>query len=210
MKKGDFTTYTVKGTEWFARLALLNLFWLLFSLPIITIVPSTFAMFSVLKKWVVNKEMGNSFSSFKNLFVENFKESYRTGWPFILIGVILFVNLLFFGTYTFETTLFYILKYANYILTGIFFLLWLHTFALKQITELETFQTIAVSFVLILSQPLITLLIVLAAGVLFVFFILFPGFSFFFSGSALGLIVMSATNKGYQRLLDKSKRSGNS
>ncbi|NUK30252.1 DUF624 domain-containing protein [Parageobacillus sp. VR-IP] len=38
--------------EWIWRLLVLNIIWFLFSLPIVSIIPATVAMFAVIEKWL--------------------------------------------------------------------------------------------------------------------------------------------------------------
>ncbi|MCK0472248.1 YesL family protein [Halalkalibacter sp. AB-rgal2] len=66
---------------------LLNLIWLLFSLPIITLFPATAAMYAVIRDWVQGKDSG-VIQPFFQYFKVNFKHSFAYG---ILWGICLFI-----------------------------------------------------------------------------------------------------------------------
>jgi len=203
MKKGDPSSYLVKGTEWFARLAVLNLLWLLFSVPIVTIIPATCALFSVLAKWTRENEKLPAYRTFKDAFFNEFVESYKIGWLFIVVGVILLVNLFFFQIQDLSNNWFYILKYANYLLAVLYFILFGYSFSLKQLVPFKPIQLIAGAFVLAISPPILTLLILLGTGMLAGIFLYMPALLFFFSTSLPGLAFTFASKKGYERLMKK-------
>jgi uncharacterized membrane protein YesL len=92
----------------FFQFIFLNLLWLLFSLPVITLWPATTAMFGVTRKWVRGEEV-SIFSDFKKLFIENFTLSIITG---IIWGLFSFILLLDFYFINHLTTV--------YSLTGLF------------------------------------------------------------------------------------------
>jgi uncharacterized membrane protein YesL len=68
----------------------LNLLWLLFSIPLITIFSSTTAMFGVIRKWKLKQEI-EIFSTFKSIFKENFLSSTVLGlfWMLFLLLIIM-------------------------------------------------------------------------------------------------------------------------
>src|SRR5699024_11676023 len=103
------SSYMVKGTEWLARLAVLNLVWLLFSLPVVTIIPAFYAMCHVQKEWVEGNTKLPVFSTFKQAFTKHFGESYKKGAFLLFVGLIVSVNLFFFFTQSIPSYCFYIL-----------------------------------------------------------------------------------------------------
>jgi uncharacterized membrane protein YesL len=62
--------------EKFADFFFLNLLWIIFSLPIVTIFPATVAMYGVVRKWVMKKESEGVFQTFLHLFRESFRQSF--------------------------------------------------------------------------------------------------------------------------------------
>jgi uncharacterized membrane protein YesL len=72
---------------------LLNLMWLVACLPIVTIFPSTAAMFGVVRDWVRKKEGGLA-RMFIRRFKENFAQSLLVGALWTVFGVALFLDFL--------------------------------------------------------------------------------------------------------------------
>ncbi|MEK3890106.1 YesL family protein [Bacillus sp. FSL K6-3431] len=66
----------------------LNILFIVFCIPIITIYPSIAALFGVIRKWRRNEDVA-VFSQFKEMFLENWKQSYLVGILFTLIGAFL-------------------------------------------------------------------------------------------------------------------------
>lgn len=79
-------------TERISNFFFLNLLWILTCLPIITIIPSTAAMYAVIREWVTKGET-SLFRTFFRKFKENFKQSIILGLAWLLFGVIVFANI---------------------------------------------------------------------------------------------------------------------
>lgn len=204
MKKVNWSSMLIRGTEWFARLAVLNLVWLLFSLPLFTIIPATYTLYAILKMWNDREGLDLTiFSLFKNTFVSSFRKSYQLGLPFIVVGLILVVNLIFFFTTTSESAWFFILKIATIILAILYVFLFSYSFALSAFKVEKAKSIIWTAFVIMLSQPTYTVMIGLSILLSTVIFDLFPALLFFFSISVIGLLFLKATNQGYKKLIRK-------
>jgi uncharacterized membrane protein YesL len=72
---------------------LLNLMWLVACLPVVTIFPSTAAMFGVVRDWVRGKE-GSLTRTFTARFRENLGQSLLVGAIWTVFGVALFLDYL--------------------------------------------------------------------------------------------------------------------
>ena len=72
---------------------LLNLMWLVACLPVVTIFPSTAAMFGVVRDWVRGKEDSLT-RTFVTRFRENFGQSILVGAVWTVFGVALFLDFL--------------------------------------------------------------------------------------------------------------------
>lgn len=70
---------------------LLNVLWLLACVPVVTIFPSTAAMFGVLRDRVREKE-GSLFRAFFAHFRDNFRQSFLIGVVWTLFGAALFLD----------------------------------------------------------------------------------------------------------------------
>lgn len=69
----------------------LNLLWLLFCLPVITIFPATVAMYCVIRQWVLHKDY-SVFRPFFEFFKENFKQSFILGMIWTVFAGLFFLD----------------------------------------------------------------------------------------------------------------------
>ena len=70
---------------------LLNILWLLVSIPLITIFPATAAMFAIVRDWSRGKETA-IFRPFFRYFRENIVQSLTVGVVWVTLGLIIFVE----------------------------------------------------------------------------------------------------------------------
>ena len=102
---------------------LLNLMWLLACLPVVTIFPSTAAMFGVVRDWVRGKEGGLA-RTFVTRFRENFGQSLLVGALWAVFGVALFLDFLVANQLSFGAELalksFLVLASCVYALSSVF------------------------------------------------------------------------------------------
>ncbi len=85
-----------KVYQWLERAAgffLLNLLWLLACVPVVTIFPSTAAMFGVVRDWARGKEAG-VLGAFVLRFRQNFRQSLAVGVLWVFFGGALFLDFL--------------------------------------------------------------------------------------------------------------------
>jgi len=79
---------------------LLNLMWLLACVPVVTIFPSTAAMFGVVRDWSRQKE-GGLVRAFASRFRENFAQSLLVGVLWVLFGTALVLDFFVAGRLSF-------------------------------------------------------------------------------------------------------------
>ncbi|MFD1673265.1 YesL family protein [Alicyclobacillus fodiniaquatilis] len=79
-----------------ANIVVLNLLWLITSLPIITVFPSTFAAYAVVQDWK-RDENGAVIGPYFQAWKKQFARSYMMGVPTLGIGLIIYVELRYFG-----------------------------------------------------------------------------------------------------------------
>jgi uncharacterized membrane protein YesL len=82
--------------EVFTDLVYLNLLWLVASLPVVTIAPSTAAMFGVVRGWTRGKDVPTT-GEFFSLFRENLGRSLAVGLVWAVLGAVLAVDFLLVG-----------------------------------------------------------------------------------------------------------------
>jgi uncharacterized membrane protein YesL len=148
---------------------LLNLLWFLMCLPIITIFPSTAAMFGVVRKW----KRGQSspvFTTFFRCFKENFKQSFVIGFIATLIGVGYFLNFKIIAVE--KNLLVYLLLVSTFML---FILTMIYIFPIMVNYKNTTVNILKNSLYFSLISPLnsFLLLVVIASSYTIVYFIPF-------------------------------------
>ena len=74
-----------------SRLILLNLAWAVASLPVVTFIPATAAMFGVVREWRRGDEP-NIFPSFVRHFRANFRQAFGIGLLWLLTAVVLVLD----------------------------------------------------------------------------------------------------------------------
>lgn len=82
--------------EFFTSFFLLNILWLLFCLPVLTIFPATVAMYCVVRQWILHKDY-SVFKPFFQFFKKNFKTSFLLGLVWLLFAGIFIVDYFLLG-----------------------------------------------------------------------------------------------------------------
>ncbi len=82
--------------EFFTSFFLLNILWLLFCLPVLTIFPATVAMYCVVRQWILHKDY-SVFKPFIQFFKKNFKTSFLLGLVWLLFAGIFIIDYFLLG-----------------------------------------------------------------------------------------------------------------
>lgn len=187
----------------FSDFVILNLIWLIMCIPIVTIFPATAAMFSVIRKWIVKKEVHDS-SSFFMLFKENLKQGFSIGLVWSLLGTILVTNLIIV-----QHMNGYLYVFSNFVFCFIFFLYLctsIYLFPVMVHYKLTWTAVIKTSFLLSISQFIKTILAMLVFILMCFLIIIFP-FLFFILFSAAAYMIYLICHKAFEEI-EKIKRSG--
>lgn len=75
----------------FSNLLILNIFWIVSCIPIVTIAPATSAMFSVVRQWRLHQDT-SVIRSYFQYFKENFKTSFIVGIIWMVLAILLYLN----------------------------------------------------------------------------------------------------------------------
>jgi uncharacterized membrane protein YesL len=147
--------------EVFTDLVYLNLLWLVSCLPVVTIAPSTAAMFGVVRGWIRGKDVpttGEFFSHFR----ENFGRSLAVGLVWVLLGAVLAADFFLVGQMESFRRPLYVVFFA-------FALLYVSTtvylFPVMVNYELDWKGVIKNSFLFSIARPLTTLQCLLTVAV---------------------------------------------
>jgi uncharacterized membrane protein YesL len=147
--------------EVFTDLVYLNLLWLVASLPVITIAPSTAALFGVVRGWTRGKDVP-TMGEFFSLFRENFGRSLVVGLVWVLLGAMLAVDFLLVGQMgSFRRPLYVVfLAFALLYISATVYL-----FPVMVNYELDWKGVIKNSFLFSITRPLATLQCLLTVAV---------------------------------------------
>jgi uncharacterized membrane protein YesL len=173
--------------DWLMRLAYLNIVWIFFSLPIITVIPSTFAMFAVIKKWEEEDKDIPVFTTFRTEFVRNFWKSYQLGLFYIFVGTLLYLD--YIVIYEQEGSIILIIRYALTVLSILFISTVFYSIPIQLRYEYPWYKTLLFSLMLVIRQPVITILMLCGIVLDVVVFIYWTGIGILFVGSLMAFIV---------------------
>ncbi|SDM39214.1 Uncharacterized membrane protein YesL [Psychrobacillus sp. OK028] len=193
--------------DWALKLAYLNVLWLggiIIGAGIAGFFPSTVAMFSVLRKWTQNDEEElKVFVHFKNEYKKEFLKSNKYGYSWLVLGIVIYVDLQFFRGI--PTIWALIVSLFFFILAAIYIVALLYAFPVYVQFNLTIKQYFRNCFLIVLSNPLFSVL--MGLGFYFPYYLMMkvPGLLPFFGGSLISLVLMLISNKIFMNL-EKNKK----
>ncbi|MEK4667398.1 YesL family protein [Niallia sp. FSL R7-0271] len=183
-----------------SNLFILNLFWLLSCIPIITIAPATSAMYSVVRQWKVNED-NSVVRNYFHYFKENFKQSISIGAIVAVLLSILFFNFFYLNQ---DATFMKIVMTVPLLLVSFLFLAtFFYIFPLISHYRLPIKAALRNSLLLSMMNIHITILILAMFGLcsVILFYIPFTGIILF---STAALLHYSLCHKVFARM-DETK-----
>lgn len=181
--------------NWIARLAYLNLLWIFFIVLggiVFGFIPSTVAMFSVIRKWLQQHEDFPVIHHFFKVYKQEFIKSNLLGVILILVGIFIYVDSQLIPA--FNGSIKIILLGSFMTVTILYLLVLFYIFPLFVHYKNGVFQYIKSALFIGISYPLRSLLMGISIlSMLFICFV-FPAISFLFLGSGIGLIIMCFSN----------------
>lgn len=183
--------------HWIWRLSWINLLWLLFSIPIITMIPSTFAMYSVINKLIKGDEDIDLFPVFIKEFKKYIVKSFPLGMSLVLFSVFFYVDVMILKEQTESIML--ILRYAILILVILFIPIALYSIPIYVEYEIPWFKALPLAFILAMKKPVIIFLV--TCGILGVLSLLLfsTGIGVLFFGSLCALFTTKGALSGLQK-----------
>ncbi|MDR7078940.1 putative membrane protein YesL [Neobacillus niacini] len=198
--------FIYKFSDWAMKLAYLNILWILFTIFGLIIggfFPATFALFSVIRLLLQNREEASVFKTFWSFYKKDFWKSNSIGWSIILIFIIFYLDIQFVQEST--NPFLHIFYYPLLILAFIFSLTVLYIIPTYIHFDLKMVQLFKNSFIIMILNPLNT--ITMISGVMIIYFVsmYIPGIIPFFGGSLLALFIMIAALRSYKKVEDKKE-----
>lgn len=207
MKKFDLTKGLVTGTEWVSRLAILNLVWLLFSLPILTMIPATNTLFYILHQWSNGETSLPIFNTFWTHLKTHFWNGYKIGLPIFIVVIILFIDRWILNSISNPPAWVQIYLYVLYFFSILFSLTALFFAALSKKLTLTIPKQLLTSFLLMIGHPLVSLGLLATVLLLLLLFSIWPAMIFFFSASGIGWAATIAVKKAFTKMVQKNNVS---
>jgi uncharacterized membrane protein YesL len=198
MKFGDVL---LNFCEWIWRFMILNFLWVVFTLAggvVFGVMPSTVATFSILRKWVQGNFHMPIFKTYKNVYKKEFINSNKCGFVFFSLFAFLAFDL--FVLYKMEalySTLLYLI-----VMTVLFFVAvsFMFFFPLYVHFEQSNKEYIKNSFIIALSSPFQTLLILIGLYILAYIVKDNVGLLLFFFMAVPGYLIMHVANKKFKQI----------
>ena len=189
--------YILTIMEWAWRLIWVNFLWLLFSLPVITFIPSTIALFAVGNKWLTEDKDIDIFPTFFNAFKSYFLKSYAVGLPILLIGLFLYVDFVILQKQA--GALFSVILYAILIVSLMYIVLFFYFIPVFIQVDVPFSKQLLISFLVAFRQPLISLMMLCGILIVVVVFVCWTGIGILFIGSLSVLFSTKATLNGLKK-----------
>jgi uncharacterized membrane protein YesL len=167
-----------KITTVFSQFILLNVLYLLFCLPVVTIGAATSALFEVTLRYA-DDERGELIAGFLRAFRANWKKATGAFVLLVLpIAALIYSGFFWFSGGTFLTSIIAVISFVS---SGYFFLVLVYSLALFGRFENTFKQTIKNAFLLPLAEMVRSLGLLLIPITLFCLVVLFPLFKLLFA-----------------------------
>jgi uncharacterized membrane protein YesL len=208
MQLGSFSNAVYTFCDWVARLAYINLLWILFTLSgfvIFGFFPATIALLATLRQFI-RKNHPPVFQTFWQYYKKEFFNSNKLGLMIVAIGFILYLNITFLQSTSTNMSSF--LFYSSVIMSGIYFLIICYTLASYVEVEQPLGTHLKNALLITISNPLPSLFIIFGFAAVYFAVTYLSGLGFFFSVSTLGLVILSSANPAYKNILKKQEKLG--
>ncbi|MBT2758869.1 YesL family protein [Mesobacillus foraminis] len=193
-------------SEFIMNLAYINLLWIFFSLAggvILGWAPSTVAMFTVIRKWIMKEEELKITKTWWQTYKAEFVKANALGYVLLAIGFVLIVNFRFFHAQ--EGLVFLVLQTFTVFIIFLFLLTCIYIFPAYVHYHLKFFQYFNQAMIIGLIRPLYSAVII--AALLIISYILFtlPGLVPFYGVSLAGFIITVLVCQCFARMEQQSQ-----
>ncbi|SDN25161.1 YesL family protein [Bacillus sp. OK048] len=187
--------------QWIARLAYVNLLWLLFTglgLFVFGAAPATVAMFTIIRKWLREESDLPILSFFWKTYKKEFWKANSLGFILLVISIVLYLD---WRLIISIQGVFYPILMGCLIGVGFLFLtVMIFIFPVYVQYEYKTLQYIKTAFLLGVSYPLYTMVMISTAICIFIISVFFNGIGLLFFGSGLSFILMYISNLLFNKI----------
>lgn len=216
-------------SEWIMKFSLINLFWILFNIPIVFLLlnllfieqieelpllliplillmpilffPATTAMFGMVRGWIIKDEdSSHLFKTYWRYYKENYKRSASSGLILTIAWMIWAVDVYYFVD---KSSL---LMFLFMILGIILFVFSINLFSVTVHYHMKLITALKNTFLLTIGSPVLFIAVAISSGVvLYISLNVFRFFLPFLTGSLIAFLCFSAFYRNYLKIIDKSK-----
>ena len=189
-----------KISEWIMRLAYINLLWIMFTimgLGLFGLFPATISMFTVIRKWLMGFDDIPIFKTFWTSYKKEFLKSNLLGLLIMVTGYVLYIDLYFLGRADGFISVIY---YPTFLLSIGFILTICYIFPTFVHFDVSVFQVVKNSFLIMLMNPLSTIMMVIGSIAVYMLMTTLPGLIPIFGGSVLAFVIMWSAFLAFTRI----------
>ena len=200
MDSNNFYNSYVKFCAFFVKLAYLNLLWLLFivlGIGILGFFPATMAMFSIIRQWIMGNNEGSIFKNFWNVFKREFIMANVIGASYVIIGFIIYFDILYFSTPASLAGI--IIYYFFWLVAVIYVLLGIFIFPVYVHYKNGWWKYYKSTLMIMVLNPLTVIAVIFYIVAILILLRILPGIIPFFSGSAIGYMVMLLSYRSFKK-----------
>ncbi|OLS41073.1 YesL family protein [Bacillus sp. MRMR6] len=187
--------------QWITRLAYINLLWMLFmlfGLLIFGAAPSTVALLTIIRKWLQGETDLPIFKNFLKIYKEEFIKANTLGVLLLGISIILYLDWRLISSV--QGFLYPILMGCLLGVALLFLVVLIYIFPVYVHYEYKTLQYIKTAFLLGISYPMYTMVMVSSVICVSIICIFFQGVGLLFFGSGLGFVLMYISNLLFNKI----------
>jgi len=198
--------YLMKSLDWVAKLAYLNVLWLLFTLAgaiIFGLFPSTVAMFTIIRRWHIDHDNDVSIRQYFDVFKKEFLKSNQLGLCFLGVSFLMYINIqyMYFYNHGFHEYI----KLPLTIVMIIVALMLLYVIPVYVHYQLNIREVFKYALLLMIIHPLYNLGMLVSLACVLVIMLFLPNAIFFFLGSLSAFIIMRTCLFVFKRVAYKQK-----
>lgn len=206
-----FVQVYYRVSEWIMRLAYVNMLWVIFTLlglGVLGIMPATAGMFSVIRKWVLQKDDIKVFPTFWKTYKKEFFKTNLLGIVFFSIGYIFSIELHILRS---SDQLMHMTASFVVILLIIFLvIILLYFFPIYVHFNLRIIDYIKWSFIIGIIHPILTIVLIIGLSLIFyAAYSTIPALLIFFGGSVPAYLMMSSISKTFDKFEETNSEAVN-
>ncbi len=184
--------------EWLFRLVCVNFLWLLFSIPIITAIPSFYAMVSIIDKWRNETDNFSTFPEFVTEFKKYFWKSYMNVFLHLAIIGVLIIDFFILRSTGNENLV--VVSYGLLTLAILFITITFYAIPLSIKFQLKYYKILILSIIIIMKQPIRSIISITIPILSIALLLIQTGFGIIFLGSLTAFFMVISTNIGLKKL----------